>query len=93
MNAAYLISLFIILVPGIASAFYYINIGKASISSGAIVTILSLFQFFFRPPPSTFFVGNITWVFQIMVTSVYLLSAIYSDPHKAIVVDLQAEKH
>ena len=78
MNAAYLISLFIILVPGIASAFYSINIGRASIASGAIVTVLSLFQFFIRPSPGTFFIGNITWVFQIMVTSVYLLSAIYS---------------
>ena len=78
MNAAYLISLFIILVPGIASAFYYNNIGKASIASGAIVTALSLFQFFLRPSPGTFFIGNITWVFQVMVTSVYLLSAIYS---------------
>ncbi|OWP55266.1 MAG: oxidoreductase [Thermoplasmatales archaeon B_DKE] len=78
MNAAYILSLLIIATPGIAAAFYYFNIARASVAAGVIVTVMSGIQFFIRPSPGTFYIGNITWVFQIMVTSVYLLSIVYS---------------
>ncbi len=78
MNDAYFIALFIILIPGMAASFYYSGIEKATIASGILVTALSALQFFLRPSPGTFFIDNTTWVFQIMVASVYLLSSIYS---------------
>ncbi|MEM3852577.1 MAG: proton-conducting transporter membrane subunit [Methanomassiliicoccales archaeon] len=78
MNMGYIISVLVILIPGAAAAFFYYRIQAATIAAASASAILSGLQYFIRPPPGTFFIGSVTWFFQIMITTVYLLSAIYS---------------
>ncbi len=73
-----IISVALLVVPAAAIAFYRRGIENASIAGAAIDVMLSVMLYFFRPLTGFFFVQNITVVFVIMISSIYLLSAIYS---------------
>jgi hydrogenase-4 component F len=78
MTPGTLISILLLLVPGIASIFYFRNIRMATVAAAALDEILSVLLFWIMPPQGFFFVDRTTDVFIFMITSIYLLSSIYS---------------
>ncbi len=73
-----LIPLIIIILPGLANIFYRVNIKLAGLVSASITVLLSLLLYLQLPLEGLFYVDRITWVFLVMVSSVYLLSTLYS---------------
>ena len=78
MTPGTLISILLLLIPGIAAAFYLRNIRMATVVAASIDVVLSVMLFWIMPPQGFFFVDRTTDVFIIMITSIYLLSSIYS---------------
>jgi hydrogenase-4 component F len=78
MTAGTLISILLLLIPGIASVFYFRNIRTATVAAASADVVLSALLFWIMPPQGFFFVDRTTDVFIFMITSIYLLSSIYS---------------
>ena len=72
------IPLIIIILPGIANIFYRVNIKLAGLVSASLTVALSLLLYIQLPLHGLFYIDRITWVFLVMVASVYLLSTLYS---------------
>ncbi|BFH74232.1 hydrogenase 4 subunit F [Sulfurisphaera javensis] len=70
----------LILTPILANAFYFKGIKYSTIASGIYLVFISLLMlyFHFNIQNEYFFVSNITLYFILMVSSIYLLSSIFS---------------
>jgi len=69
----------LVLIPNIANVFFFRGIKYSSIIAGILEIILSLTLFINLPIISSYFyITRITWYFVIMVSSIYLLSVIFS---------------
>ncbi|EQD60500.1 hydrogenase 4 subunit F, partial [mine drainage metagenome] len=78
MIAGTWISILLLLVPGVASIFYFRKIRMATVVGAGIDEVLAALLYWLRPPYGFFFVDRLSWVFIFMITSIYLLSSIYS---------------
>lgn len=78
MNSATLISLAILIVPPLSFLSHYAGSRFAESSVASVNVILSLILYYYMPERGMFYVDHTTWVFLVMVTSVYLLSLVYS---------------
>ncbi len=72
------VPIIIIILPGLANIFYRVNIRLAGLVSASLTVALSLFLYIQLPLNGLFYIDRITWVFIVMVASVYLLSTLYS---------------
>ena len=81
MTPGTLISILLLLIPGIAAIFYFHNIRLATVLAASIDEMLSVLLFWIMPPQGFFFVDHTTDIFVFMITSIYLLSTIYSLRH------------
>jgi hydrogenase-4 component F len=69
----------LVLIPIIANVFFFRGIKYSSIIAGILEIILSLTLFINLPIISSYFyITRITWYFIIMVSSIYLLSVVFS---------------
>ena len=68
----------IIAAPIIACAFYKWEIRAAGIAAGVADVILSVMIYFQSPFHGVFYVDFTSWIFLVMVSSIYLASTIYS---------------
>jgi Formate hydrogenlyase subunit 3/Multisubunit Na+/H+ antiporter, MnhD subunit len=69
----------VVLIPIIANVFFFRGIKYSSIIAGILEIILSLTLFINLPIISSYFyITRITWYFIIMVSSIYLLSVVFS---------------
>ncbi|MGC8546621.1 MAG: proton-conducting transporter membrane subunit [Thermoplasmata archaeon] len=74
-----LIPILILLVPALASTtFKWSNLKLATLISGIVEITLSMLLYFYKPTSGFFFIDNISSLFIFMVTSIYLISSIYS---------------
>lgn len=78
MNTSTLISVIILLLPSLSFLAYYTRSKVAEPGVAAVNVVLSLVMYFYIPETGIFYVDRTTWVFLVMVTSVYLLSLVYS---------------
>ncbi len=69
----------LIVLPLIAEvAYLFKSLPKITILSASLVVALAIYLHTELPIAGTFYLTSITWVFVLMVSSVYLLSSIYS---------------
>ncbi|WP_393971417.1 hydrogenase 4 subunit F [Oxyplasma meridianum] len=72
------VPLIIVILPGLANIFYRVNIKLAGFVSASLTVALSLFLYTQLPLKNLFYIDRLTWVFIVMVASIYLLSTLYS---------------
>ena len=69
----------IILMPIFAEIGYFFKAMRASTTiSAVLVLMLTIFSYNLLPMAGFFYVTKITWIFVLMVTSIYLLSTLFS---------------
>lgn len=79
MIATDLIVILLVVLPIIAEIGYiFKSLQKISIVTAILVEILTIILYFELPFEGIFYLTKITWVFVLMIASLYLLSTIYS---------------
>lgn len=78
MNAAFLLIMLTLALPLFSFLGHYVKIIMADILAAGLEVAASISLYFFIPQAGIFFIDLTTWVFIVMVVSVYLLSLVYS---------------
>ncbi len=78
MNSGFLLAVLLMVAPAIAAATFFKRIEYSTIVAATVDVVIASLLYYIRPPVGTFFVDNVSWVFIIMICSVFLLSSIYS---------------
>lgn len=68
----------ILLIPGTAALLYGERNDQISVAAGIILVVTCISIYWMVPASPDFFVDHVSWVFLLMISAVYLLSASYS---------------